>query len=99
MADSENDGPITREKKPRPAETPAAAPAPAASTPAAPGTTAHSQPHDESTCAGCARLRSALRETRKRLRRMIAENRTLREELLSAGEMIEDLATDIERPL
>jgi hypothetical protein len=45
------------------------------------------------------RLRSALRAARKKLRRAEQENKTLREELLSAGQMIEDLASDLERPL
>ena len=47
--------------------------------------------------ARCARLREALRETRRRLRRLESENEALREELLSAGEMIETLAIDLER--
>lgn len=47
--------------------------------------------------ARCARLRSALREARKRLRLLESENEALREELLSAGEMIETLAIDLER--
>jgi len=47
--------------------------------------------------ARCARLRTALREARKRLRRLESENEALREELLSAGEMIETLAIDLER--
>ena len=47
--------------------------------------------------ARCARLRKALREARTRLRRLEAENQALREELLSAGEMIETLAVDLER--
>jgi hypothetical protein len=50
-------------------------------------------------CARCARLRSALRDARRRVRTLTQENRTLREELLSAGEMIENLASDIERPI
>ena len=50
-------------------------------------------------CARCARLRGALREARRRLRRLEAENQALREELLSAGEMIETLAMDLERPV
>ena len=45
------------------------------------------------------RLRTALRKAKKRLKRLEQENRTLREELLSAGEMIEDLAADLERPV
>lgn len=48
-------------------------------------------------CARCARLRAALRDARSRIRKLAQENRTLREELLSAGEMIENLATDIEK--
>lgn len=97
MADSDNDGPITREKKPK-AETPAAE-APAAATPEAGAPASSAKAHDDGNCAGCARLRSALRENRKRLRRLIRENRTLQEELLSAGEIIEDLASDAERPM
>jgi hypothetical protein len=97
---ADDDGVIRREKKPKKepeAKTaPAPAPSPAAVPAAAPAAPAK---HDESTCPGCTRLRSALRETRKRLRRLITENRTLKEELLSASEMIEDLATDIEKPI
>ena len=44
-----------------------------------------------------ARLRGALREARLRVRILEAENVALREELLSAGEMIETLAVDLER--
>ncbi|RMG17308.1 MAG: hypothetical protein D6731_04420 [Planctomycetota bacterium] len=44
-----------------------------------------------------ARLRAALREARERIRQLEAENEALREELLSAGEMIETLAEDLER--
>jgi len=43
------------------------------------------------------RLRTALREARRRVRELERENRVLREELLNAGEMIETLATDLER--
>jgi hypothetical protein len=50
-------------------------------------------------CPRCARLRSALRAARKRIQRLVEENRTLKEELLSAGEMIEDLAQEMEKPL
>jgi hypothetical protein len=46
-----------------------------------------------------ARLRAALREARRRVRRLEAENQALREELLSAGEMIETLALDLEKPV
>lgn len=45
----------------------------------------------------CARLRTALREARRRVNRLQAENEALREELLSAGEMIEALAQDLEK--
>ena len=48
--------------------------------------------------ATSAKLRSALREARERLQQLEAENQALREELLSAGEMIETLALDLERP-
>ncbi len=48
-------------------------------------------------CATCARLRTALREARGRVKKLEAENQTLHEELLSAGEMIETLAEDLER--
>lgn len=89
MADQpEEQGYITREKRPKPA--PAPAPEPAA--PAAPAA------HDAS-CPSCTRLRAALRAARKRARRLQDENKTLREELLSAGEMIEDLAQDLEKPV
>lgn len=47
--------------------------------------------------AECARLRTALREARLRAQQLEAENQALREELLSAGEMIETLAVDLER--
>lgn len=46
----------------------------------------------------CAQLRGALRDARRRLKELEAENQALREELLSAGEMIETLALDLERP-
>ena len=49
-------------------------------------------------CAVCARLRTALHESRDRVTKLEAENQALREELLSAGEMIEALALDLERP-
>lgn len=49
--------------------------------------------------ARCTRLRAALREARRRVRRLEAENQALREELLSAGEMIETLALDLEKPI
>jgi hypothetical protein len=39
-----------------------------------------------------------LRSARKRLRTLAAENKALREELTSAGEMIENLAQDLEKP-
>lgn len=48
--------------------------------------------------ATSAKLRGALREARERLQHLEAENQALREELLSAGEMIETLAMDLERP-
>ena len=44
-----------------------------------------------------ARLRGSLREARLRVRELEAENQALREELLNAGEMIENLAVDLER--
>lgn len=47
--------------------------------------------------ARCARLRTSLRDARRRLRRLEAESQALREELLNAGEMIETLALDLER--
>ena len=47
--------------------------------------------------ARCARLRTALREARRQIIRLKAENEALQEELLSAGEMIETLAIDLER--
>ncbi len=50
-------------------------------------------------CATCARLRRALREARRRVKALEAESATLREELLNAGEMIETLALDLERPV
>lgn len=60
-----------------------------------------SDPQDEDDggdpVAACVRLRAALRETRQRLRQLEAENHALREELLSAGEMIETLARDLEK--
>lgn len=66
--------------------------APASSTPAAPAS-------GDDDVARCARLRAALREARRRVRRLEAENQALREELLSAGEMIETLALDLEKPV
>lgn len=56
-------------------------------------------PSASDDAARCARLRAALREARRRVRRLEAENQALREELLSAGEMIETLALDLERPI
>lgn len=52
---------------------------------------------DADPVAACARLRAALREARSRARQLEAENHALREELLSAGEMIETLARDLEQ--
>jgi hypothetical protein len=49
-------------------------------------------------CDSCARLRTALRDEKRRARELEAENSALREELLSAGEMIEALAIDLEKP-
>ncbi len=45
-----------------------------------------------------ARLRAALVDARTRLARVEKENLALREELHSAGEMIETLALDLEKP-
>lgn len=45
-----------------------------------------------------ARLRGALVDARTRLARLEKENLALREELQSAGEMIETLALDLEKP-
>ncbi len=47
----------------------------------------------------CARLRAALRQARRRVKKLEVENSALREELLSAGEMIETLAMDLEKPV
>jgi hypothetical protein len=52
---------------------------------------------EDAHCPKCARLRAALRDARRRIRTLGQENRTLREELLSAGEMIENLAMDLEK--
>lgn len=52
----------------------------------------------DSDCESCARLRNALRDEKRRTRELEAENAALREELLSAGEMIETLAIDLEKP-
>jgi hypothetical protein len=76
------------------AEAPAKEPEVAAAPPAA----GHDHGAGEASCPKCTRLRAALRADRKRLRRLTAENKTLREELLSAGEMIENLAQDLEKP-
>jgi hypothetical protein len=57
----------------------------------------HAHADGDGHCARCARLRAALRDARRRIRKLGQENRTLREELLSAGEMIENLAMDIEK--
>jgi hypothetical protein len=53
---------------------------------------------EDGACPSCTRLRAALRSARKRLRTLSAENKALREELTSAGEMIENLAQDLEKP-
>ena len=45
----------------------------------------------------CAQLRQALRDARRRLKTLEAENAALQEELFSAGEMIETLALDLEK--
>lgn len=93
---AENDeGPIRRAKK---KDQPAAAAEAAPEQPvAAPASEAAPSANGDAQ-AECTRLRSALRSARKRLRRLVQENKTLREELLSAGEMIENLAQDLEKP-
>jgi hypothetical protein len=94
LAENE-EGPIRRaKKKDQPAASPEAAPAESSAAPA----TEAAPPANGDAQAECTRLRSALRSARKRLRRLIQENKTLREELLSAGEMIENLAQDLEKP-
>jgi hypothetical protein len=70
---------------------------PSAASPSAPAQTQAGGSDDD--VARCARLRAALREARRRVRRLEAENQALREELLSAGEMIETLALDLEKPV
>lgn len=47
-------------------------------------------------CARCRRFLIALREARAVLRRLEQQNGALQEELLAAGEMIEDLASELE---
>lgn len=71
---------------------PVSAAAPAAAAPAPDG-------GSDDDVARCTRLRAALREARRRVRHLEAENQALREELLSAGEMIETLALDLEKPV
>lgn len=82
---------------PEPAPVAAEAPAPATSETPTAGAGSHEHAPGE-PCSSCTRLRAALRADRKRLRRLTEENKTLREELLSAGEMIENLAQDLEKP-
>lgn len=94
MADNEDDGPIRRAKKGATEGSPAASEAPASAS--AQDSVDHV--HTNGSCASCTRLRAALRSARQKLRRLATENKTLREELLSAGEMIENLATDLEKP-
>jgi hypothetical protein len=107
LADNEEEGVIRRAKKPRAESAPAAAPAatstpaaePAADADAAGAASGDGHAHkDGAPCPSCTRLRAALRSARQRLRRLTTENKTLREELLSAGEMIENLAQDLEKP-
>jgi hypothetical protein len=103
-----DDGPPPAAKEPAPApkETPKPAPketpkpAPKETPKPAPKETPKPAPSGSGEdAARCARLRAALREARRRVRRLEAENQALREELLSAGEMIEQLALEIEKPV
>lgn len=75
--------------------------APAGAEPAAaePAASAAPAPAASGDDARVTRLRAALREARRRLKRLEAENQALREELLNAGEMIETLALDLEKPV
>lgn len=51
----------------------------------------------EDDCPRCRRALSALQETRQRLREAMQQNIALKEELLAAGEMIDDLAAELDK--
>jgi hypothetical protein len=59
--------------------------------------TASETSKDQSTCPRCQRALSALRDTRKRLREALQQNLALKEELLAAGEMMDDLAAELDK--
>ncbi len=80
-------------------QVPLVASEPASSSPAASDAAPAAAPSGGADAARCERLRAALRDARRRVRRLEAENQALREELLSAGEMIETLALDLEKPI
>ncbi|MCA8924665.1 MAG: hypothetical protein KDD82_22825 [Planctomycetes bacterium] len=49
--------------------------------------------------ATCERLRAQLEAAQLEIERLTAEKSALQDELLNAGEMIETLALDLERPV
>ncbi|MEZ6189259.1 MAG: hypothetical protein R3F62_30185 [Planctomycetota bacterium] len=49
--------------------------------------------------ATCRRLQGELEAAHLEIQRLSAENAALQDELLNAGEMIETLALDLERPV
>lgn len=51
----------------------------------------------ETDCSRCRRALAALQETRQRLREAMQQNSALKEELLAAGEMIDDLAAELDK--
>lgn len=55
------------------------------------------KPSSDKWQARCLRSLQALRETRRRLREAELEAHALREELLAAGELIDDLTSEIEK--
>ena len=58
-----------------------------------------SQDDPEATETDPSRLREQLEQAHQQICELEAENETLREELRHAGEMLETLAQDLERPL
>jgi hypothetical protein len=51
----------------------------------------------ERACPRCQRSLRVLRETRKRLREALQQNLALKGELLAAGEMMDDLAAELDK--
>ena len=56
-----------------------------------------SSPESKADCPRCRRALLALQETRKGLREAMQQNLALKEELLAAGEMIDDLAAELDK--